>query len=64
MTAEPESREEAAGRLLEEQHREGFRRPFRPRGSVRITVEDRDDGSREVDVDDGRSNTIRIPPER
>jgi hypothetical protein len=61
VTAEPESREEAAGRLLEEQLREGFRRPFRPRGSVRITVEDLEDGSREVD--DGRSKPYR-PPER
>lgn len=51
---EHESREERGRRELEEQLREGFRRPYRrPRGSFRITIEDTEHG-RELEVDDGR----------
>jgi hypothetical protein len=61
---EHESREEIGRRLLEEELREGFR-PFRRRGSVRITVVD-DEHGRDVEVDDehGRPEGYDAPERR
>ena len=64
MTEQHESsREEVAGRAMTEAIAKGVRGFRHGLPTVRITVVD-DEHGRDVEVDDGRSDTIRIPPGR